>query len=375
MMEGKLMRAVSPVCAVDARMANHSGIGVYFRNIFQELVKRGGVQFQVLAPRDYFDELAYKDGLEFTEVTSPIYSMSEQLELPRKLSAASKCLWTPHYNMPLFARCARLVTVHDIAHLAESTINNRFLPRIYARTMLSAVRERADNIFFVSRFSESEFNRVIGAPRGITAITSNAASNLWHSQPTQSLLNAQQRWLRPYLVFVGNVKPHKNIGGLLEALALINEEDRPDLRIVGRRDGFFHSDETVERLAGLLGDKVTFTGEVSDDALVEIVRNAVALVQPSFYEGFGIPPLEAMAVGTPVLVSDIPALQETCGDAALYFDPRDSQSIANKICLILQDNHLRKELSLAGHERCAQFSYGRSADIILAAMIQQLERR
>lgn len=369
------MERVPPICAVDARMINHSGIGVYFRNIFREMVERGDLRFQVLARRQDFDALAFGEGLEFTEVTSPIYSIAEQLELPRKLSARSRCLWTPHYNMPLLTGCSRLVTVHDVAHLAEPTLNQKVLPRLYARTIMSAVKTMADHIFFVSQFTETEFSRVVGRPRGKVSITRNAAADLWHCEPTATAIPSPREPSRPYLIFVGNVKPHKNIGGLLKALELLDAADRPDLLIVGRRDGFFQADETVGRLAARLGGHVTFTGEVSDSDLVRHVRGAEALIQPSFYEGFGIPPLEAMAVGTPVLVSDIPPLRETCGDAALYFDPRDSHSIAGAIQRILGDASLRAKLRSAGRLRCAEFSFRKSAEIVQAAIMQQIEDR
>lgn len=367
------MRSSLPIVSVDARMAFMSGIGVYFRNIFLNLARRNDIRFQVLGRKKDFEELAYCDGMLFTELRSPIYSVSEQFEVPRSIISGSRCIWTPHYNMPVFAGCRKLVTVHDVAHLAEPTLNRKLIPRLYARSMLAAVKNYADHIFFVSDFSELEFRKVVGNPKGITTLTPNAAAAQWTSfvGPVPRVLKNVED--RPYFIFVGNVKPHKNLGGLLRAMAILDGERMPNLVIVGRRDGFFNSDQELAQLAEKLADRVVFSGELPDAELVELVANAVALIQPSFYEGFGIPPLEAMAVGTPALVSDIPSLRETCGGAALYFNPNHDPSIADAMRRIFLDSDLAQKLRIAGEQRCADFSFVKSADIVYAAILSQIQ--
>jgi glycosyltransferase involved in cell wall biosynthesis len=349
-------------------MAFNSGIGVYLRNILTELASRDQARFQIFAYEGDIAELKFSDNLFFTPMSSPIYSFGEHLEIFRKINPQAQVLWTPHYNMPLLTHRKRLVTIHDVAHLAEPTINHRLIPRIYAYIMLSSVRLFANHILFVSHFSEQEFSRVIGKPRSKTSITKNAVGSSWRSNERLSS-NRDPLTPRRYIVFVGNVKPHKNLGGLLRAFASIVEHCDIDLVIVGKRDGFIFDDPGLEALVIRIQDRVIFTGPLPEVDLIATVRDAAALVLPSFYEGFGIPPLEAMSVGTPTIVSDIPALRETCGDASLYFNPYSPQDMASSILSLINDPNLSAALAKKGRERCVEFSFQKSADVVMATLL------
>jgi glycosyltransferase involved in cell wall biosynthesis len=162
---------------------------------------------------------------------------------------------------------------------------------------------------------------------------------------------------KPFLLYVGNVKPHKNLSGLIRAFALIADQTNHDLLIVGKKEGFITGDETSSVEGAKLEGRVRFTGHVSDASLRQYVAHAEVLVFPSLYEGFGLPPLEAMAAGCPVIASGVASLPEICGDAALYCNPYQPRDIASKILELLADDELRRALKLKGSARARKFTW------------------
>ncbi len=163
-----------------------------------------------------------------------------------------------------------------------------------------------------------------------------------------------------YFLFVGNVKPHKNLFTLLNALQLILErKNKIKLVVVGEIKKLITSDKKSLKLLNennLLKDNVIFTGFIEKEELVQLYKNAAALVFPSLYEGFGIPPVEAMACGCPVISSDAASLPEVCDDAVLYINPHDIKDIAEKMLLFLSDNEIKSNLIEKGKENIKRFS-------------------
>ena len=166
---------------------------------------------------------------------------------------------------------------------------------------------------------------------------------------------------RPYILFVGTVEPRKNILCLLRAYRILPEPLRREFKLVlAGAHGW--RNEAVKRELEAMGDRVTYTGYIEEDVLVKLYRGAAALVCPSFYEGFSFPPVEAMACGTPVLVSDIPVHREVCADAALYFDPHEAEELAGKLVDLLQSPSLAGRMVADGLGRAALFTWERAAD-------------
>jgi glycosyltransferase involved in cell wall biosynthesis len=167
---------------------------------------------------------------------------------------------------------------------------------------------------------------------------------------------------KPFFLYAGNVKPHKNLGVLLEGFSLISEQVPHDLVILGKQEGFITGDESIVHRAALSKGRVHLVGWVDDEEVYrQYFANAEALLLPSLYEGFGLTPLEAMACGCPVLVSNVGALPEIYGDAALYCDPRNPRDIAEKMLQIVQDGNLREELRRKGYMRAKQFTWEKCA--------------
>jgi glycosyltransferase involved in cell wall biosynthesis len=292
---------------------------------------------------------------------APLYGLRQQLLPAAARALEPDLLWVPHYNVPLTWRGRLLVTVHDLAHLALPELFGRGPRRVYARLTFAAVRRRAAGLMFVSRFSRDEFHRLVGTPRGREWTVANGVEPEWFevAPPPEE---------RPYFLYVGNVKPHKNLGRLLEAFASLTAELPHDLVLVGRRRGFLTGDPEIGRRAEALGRRVRFTGFIETGELRPTVAGATALVLPSLYEGFGLPALEAMACGRPVLAARAGALPEVCAEAALYCDPRDPEAIADGLRRLATEPELAGRLAAAGRERARRFSWDETARSVTEAI-------
>lgn len=339
--------------AIDARMILSSGIGSIIANVTPRLIARNkSWKFQIAGDPQILRRFGWTNApnVEVMEYRAPIYSIQEQTAFPRAALRASSVLWSPNYNTPLSWRGKLLVNINDMAHLVLPEMRNSMSKQLFARFMFNQVRRRADAIVYISQFSADEFHRLIGKSRGREAIIHCGVDERWfqieHVAPD-----------RPTLLFVGNVKPHKNLSRLLDAFALVQDEIPHNLRIVGRKEGFITGDTDVLTRIEKFGGRVEFTGYVSDRKLMEIFAGAGALVLPSLYEGFGLPPIEAMAAGCPVLVSRIASLPEVCQDAALYCNPLDVGDIAAKLKQIVTDSDLRQKLKNRGLARARELNW------------------
>jgi glycosyltransferase involved in cell wall biosynthesis len=340
---------------IDARWLKTSGIGTYLQNIIPGIIAAFPKQvFCLLGRPEEMEQYGLLSGGNVHAVSSeaPMYSAREQVEIASKIPGGTRLYFATHYNIPLLYRGRMLVTVYDLFHLAMPGLVGGFHKSIYARFMFNAVRRKADAIITISQFTKDELVRYTGEGRQeIYPIHLGVDKSWFEIRKTQ---NPQER---PFLLYVGNVKPHKNLSGLIEAFALIADQTNHDLLIVGKREGFITGDEASSIEAAKLEGRVHFTGRVSDELLKQYVAHAEALVFPSLYEGFGLPPLEAMAAGCPVIVSSVASLPEVCGDAALYCDPYQPRDIASKILELLSDDSSRRALKLRGRVRARKFTW------------------
>ena len=352
--------------AIDVRMADAPGIGTYLRNLVPRvLAARPAWRFVLLGRAPTIDRLGWNE-LENASVqafNAPIYSVREQLSVTSRRNGGIDAFWSPHYNIPLWGRAPLVVTVHDVIHLARPEYTQSASKRWYARHMFASIRRRAAAILTVSEFTKGEFLRLVGTPRAPITVAHNGVDERWfHSESPARVPRA------PYILCVASLKPHKNLVALIDAFARLRDRLPHDLLIVGPVDGLRTTDTAVLGRAAACGDRVHLTGEVSDAALRSLVAGASALVHPSLYEGFGLPPLEAMACGCPCLVSQTTALPEVCGDAALYCNPADPTDIAARLYQLLTDERLRRDLSTRGRARAATFQWSRTAERTLEVL-------
>ena len=350
--------------SVDVRALHNSGIGTYIQNLLPRLIEaKPDLKFHLLGSVADLSSFAWTHAPNVTVAAcdAPLYSVKEQLELRQKTPKETTLFWSPHYNIPLFYSGKLLVTVHDVFHLVAPDLS---LPKkLYAKGMFRAVRRKADAIMTVSEFSKGELLRLTGVGKQEVYPIHIGVDRAWFHIPDKP-----RPYENPYILFVGSVKPHKNVGGLIRALELAQHRIPHDLVIVGRREGLLTADEAVAARAAALGTRVHFTGFVEDDLLKQFVKHADALVLPSFYEGFGLPPLEAMACGCPALVSNVASLPEACGDAALYCDPYNPRDIADKLVLLMKDEGLRTSLRQKGLVRAKRFTWEACAEKTLGVL-------
>lgn len=211
-------------------------------------------------------------------------------------------------------------------------------------------------LFQYPTLQKKEFQKFVNGNQNNIYTVYNGVNNFW-----REFRDKDSNDLKPYIVYVGNVKPHKNLISLVKAFEKVKNEIPHNLVIIGKKEGFITGDQEVIKYAEKLQDRIKFTGFVDNETLQGYIANAQALVFPSLYEGFGLPPLEAMACGCPVIVSNVASLPEVCGDAALYVDPYSPEDIAEKIKLLLSDDKLREELRRKGLERATMFSWEKCA--------------
>jgi glycosyltransferase involved in cell wall biosynthesis len=354
-------------------MVEASGIGSYLRALAPVMADISReTKFVFLAgqnPGCHHLDISGENG-SFLYCRAPIYTFREQIELPLRIPR-SDIFWSPHYNVPVFPIRARrrLVTIHDAFHLAY--FSSLPLPqKIYAKTLMNAAVRLSDKVITVSEFSKREIVKYTKvSEEKITVIYNGINRDLFHiMEDTAVSAGVKEKYGLPkrFILFVGNVKPHKNIKGLLLASERLLMEGLDDfgIVIVGKKEGFIRCDEEVFGLLEgneRLKKRAVFTGYVENEDLPVLYNLASLFVFPSLYEGFGFPPLEAMACGCPVVVSNVASLPEVCGDAAYYVDPYDVESIAEGMLKVLTDDSLRQRLKKKGLERIRLFDWAKSA--------------
>ena len=341
-------------------MINASGIGVYLKNLLPLLVaKRPSYEFNLLGNAPSLGSLPWTQTKQVNIIycDAPIYSMAEQWSVPKKIPRGSTLFWSPHYNIPLNYKGALLVTVHDVLHLARPEFVRGWQRRLYAKFMFAQL-VRASAVLCDSNFTRQELARLTKLPTNNLTRAHLGVEGSWF----KTAESGQSPHHGPYIVFVGNVKPHKNLISLLHAFELLSHRIPHDLVIVGKDGGFRTGDPAVLEKARAMGKRVVLTGEVDGSRLQRYVAHAEMLVLPSLYEGFGLPALEAMACGCPVLVSDISVLREVCGEAALYCNPLAPQDIAEKIVTLIDNATLRAALVAKGDARVRSFSWDKCAE-------------
>lgn len=340
---------------IDVRWLNASGIGTYLRNLVPGILAAFPERhFTLIGDRSEIGRIGIPANakVDVVSANSKMYSIAEQFEIPSKIPKKTQLYFAPHYNIPLGYKGRMLVTVYDLFHVAMPHLVGGLHKRLYARYMFRAVRHRADAILTISRFTMDELLRFTGEGRQPVYPIHLGVDTSWFNIPLGPNPHG-----RPYLLYVGNIKPHKNLGALIQAFASLTADISHDLVLVGKKEGFITGDSTLVLQADKLHDRVHFTGRVDEAALKQYMAHAKALVFPSLYEGFGLPPLEAMAAGCPVIASSAASLPEICGDAALYCDPHNPADISDKIRELMGNAPLQTQLRQKGMMQARGFSW------------------
>jgi glycosyltransferase involved in cell wall biosynthesis len=301
--------------------------------------------------------------------------LSERFDLPRvEWFVPFDVLFAPNFVPPPTRKPRLVVTVHDLAfrRLPETAPHGTrwWLAR------LDRALQRATRVIAVSQSTRGDLLECTSVdPARVVVVPLGVDRSTFRPPRPEEVAAVRSRYSLdgPYLLALGGIEPRKNLPGILEAFARLD----PDLRLVIAGAGVEWNPEGSSLLADALAElapdargRVHRTGYVSEEDKVALLGGAEALVYPSLYEGFGLPVLEAMACGTPVVTSDVSSLPEVAGEAAVLVDPNDPGAIASGVGKLLTDSALRERLRRAGLERAARFSWEDTARATAAVLRQ-----
>lgn len=258
----------------------------------------------------------------------------------------SYLFFSPSFTPPVLSKVPFAFTIHDLIHLnypPERSLNKV----LYYNTVVKLGIKNSCHIFTVSEFSKREIIEYFAADPNKVTVIGNGISTYFNE--TALKLTHQ----RPYFLYVGNSKPHKNMIGVLKAFNKFNLRRNFSLLCVSYPTHELKKYISINRL----GENISFIYGISDQELASMYRGAVALLFPSFYEGFGLPVVEAMACGTPVITSNVTSLPEIAGDAALFVDPYSLDEIVSAMNKIVDDQGLRYQMIDKGLKQSRKFSW------------------
>ena len=351
--------------AINGRFLTRAPTGVdrFAMELLRAWLPRFGVGHTVktLAPSQGL--MRNVEGLQPTRVGRFTGHAWEQLELSGH--CADDMLLSLCNTGPLTRR-RQLAVLHDAGVMARpATYSLAF--RSWYRWLFAGLMKHAGVIATVSRFSAGELMHYVGRRASAIELIFGAGEHVLRTPADSRILARLGLEGQTYVLAVGSLTPNKNFNGVARAATLLTDLDVKVVAAGGANTRVFNR-------AMLSNDMLIAAGYVTDGELRALYENAACFVFPSFYEGFGLPPLEAMHCGCPVLVSDRASLPEVCGEAAVYCDPDDPADIAQQIRRILTSTVLRSELRAAGLEHARQFSWSRSAaalnDLLVTDAIQ-----
>lgn len=361
---------------IDARFLGPEGTGIgrYVENLIKnlEIVDQENQYFIFLRSSNYHLYQPKAPNFEKVKADAKWYSLKEQLILPAVLNREKLDLvHFPHFNIPLLYRGKFVVTIHDLTKslFGDRASSTRSLPIFLAKQnaykiTINQAMARSKKILVPSEFVKKELVKSFDLTNEKIRVTYEGAEEFYDPKfvvsegKTRELFN-KYSLSEPYIIFVGNTFPYKNVDVILEALTKLPTELK--FVCVSPRNRFL---EKLIASAGHLGikNRLTTPGYLSDSDLKVLFKKAVAFVFPSLSEGFGLPGLEAMGVGCPVISSDKTSLPEVYGEAALYFKPDSSKELVGKIEQIMKDENLKAAQVKKGFEQVKKYSWKKLAE-------------
>jgi glycosyltransferase involved in cell wall biosynthesis len=359
---------------LDARMLSYSGIGTYLRGLLSGFLSFSGKENYVLFGKDKETQRYLRDGKSqaITWNADPYDPFS--LWLTPVKGRGLDLFHCPHYNLPYGIKRPRVITVHDLIHLVCPDLLTDRKAHWYASWMLPSATRRATHILTVSDHSKQEILRHLKVPETKITVIYHGVEEVFHplSKVEVETYRVAHRLPERFLLYVGLLKPHKNIVRLLQAFSALHL-DGVSLLLVGKRGSRYRDlDVLLEKEA--FHQNVIFLSSIPFEELPLLYNAAESLILPSLYEGFGLPALEAMACGTPVVCSQATSLPEVVGDAAVLVDPLSVKSLAEGMWKSLENSALRSELRCKGLERAKQFRWQGSAAKTLSVYREVAQR-
>jgi len=375
--------------AIDIRRITEFGVGTYTRNIVRALARLDhSNKFFLIGSPEKVAEIgplpANFKTVPLFEIDSTVKGFIEFRTAIKRLSC--ELVHIPHlFSVPRNLPCPYVVTVHDVLEHMYRTHNGSGIRRSLHFHLTRHVLQAAGRILAVSQFTKNEIEKLFGIPSRHIQVVYNAIDERFlrghASEADRQLLAERYLVTYPFLLYAGRISPHKNLVRIIEAFSALKtelekESKYPDLKLIIIGDELSKNPDlrrTVIR-SGVQND-VRFMGFVPIEMLRVFYDAAKVFVFPSLYEGFGLPPLEAMAHGTPVVTSNASSLPEVVGNAAVLVNPENVFEIMRGLHRVLLDKGLRDRVQQRGYEQVRKFSWDASAQQILDVYRQIAEKR
>ena len=302
------------------------------------------------------------------ERVTPVW---DQIILPFKIAAEKVDVFlTPYFKAPLILPCHMVLIISDLIPLFFPD-QYGYVRRNYFKFLITATARRATRIVTVSANSRRDIAEILGVLSDrVKVIHLGVEKRERVEDLTREEARSKYALPKQFILYVGNLSPHKYLEGLIKSYTTLPQDLRAQYKLVfgaSKKDKYFPDLEIIVRDTGLTRD-IVFTGFIEDKYLPALYSMSTLFAFPSLYEGFGLPPLEAMAYGTPVVSSNTSSMPEVLGDAAVLVDPRDTHEFSKAMTRILTDDDLRKLMVIKGLERVKLFTPEKMAQTLLQAL-------
>jgi len=365
--------------AIDIRRISDFGVGTYIRNVVRTLARIDLTdEFFLIGQPEQIHEIGdLPPNFQPIVFSGPEISFRNYFEFRRTVKRLGcDLVHIPHtFWVPTPAHCPYVMTVHDLLDYMYRVKMDSSFRRTVHFYMTRQALSRADRLFAVSNFTKKDIVRLFNVPEQRIEVVYNAIDDRFRrghvTQEEKNIIVERYQVNHPFLLYAGRISPHKNVVRIIEAFAalkaeLAKDELYPDLKLIIIGDEVSkHPDLRRAVIRGGMQNDVRFLGFVAIDVLRIFYDVAKIFVFPSLYEGFGLPPLEAMAHGTPVVTSNTSSLPEVVGKAAVMVNPENIFEIRNALYRVLVDQPFREKLKAAGVQQAQQFSWDNSVRRIL----------
>lgn len=380
---------------IDARFYGPigKGLGRYTQEIVDNIVRIDSVnEYVIFLRKENFDEFIFSDLPNVKKVMVDVcwYTLKEQILLPYYIWREKlDLIHFPHFNVPLIVPTKFVITIHDLILTKFKTIRATTLhPFIYKLKNLAyfwvikRALKKSKKIITVSNFTKNDIIDQFKIRPNKIEVTYEGVANLSRGRDSLFVAKLDAGEVlhnydidNPFLLYVGNAYPHKNLEFLIESFKDIYQKNNGlRLVLVGKEDYFYKNlkDFANKVFYDFPENPVIFSGYVPDEKLEIFYNKALVYIFPSLYEGFGLPPLEAMAKGCPVISSNASSMPEILGDSAVYFNPRDKNDFLNKVFMVIDNQELRNKMIFSGKKHYKKYNWWECAFATWKIYSQQL---
>ncbi|CAB1254128.1 glycosyltransferase family 4 protein [Clostridium sp. MT-14] len=357
---------------IDGRAAKWyrgTGIGTYTYQLISCLNNIDNINnYLLFMPKSFRNDICLKKNFALNTIPPQNKtSFWEEINIPNKIKHNKIELYHVPQNgvgLPVDKNCKFAITLHDvIPYKMPETVSDRYL-KIFS-DYIPEIIPKCDGIITVSNFSKNDIMKAFNFPENKIYVTHLASEDIYKPLDKNISKYIAKRYYsidEDYILYVGGFSPRKNILGLIESFnKFISLYKKPIKLVIAGTKGKSYSTYRKRTEILNISDKVIFPGFISMDHLPYIYNAAKLFVYPSFYEGFGLPPIEAMACGIPVITSNTTSLPEVVGDGALLVNPKDQDDLCQAMLNILSDDNLKKKLTSLGIQRASQLNWKKTA--------------